>query len=178
MRLLRRRWAVQAAHAEAGFTLVEFASAMVLFSILSAMAVVGLRAFTAAHAESGTKSELVSALRYAQTRAITEGTTYCVDFSTTNKWSVYRVAGLGTGTLPVGFSCVTSGTKMRGPFSTQSTVSVTSPVFTQRDGSTTTYALFYPRGSASPGSLTIRRSSTSKQYVLTVEALTARVEVN
>lgn len=170
--------AADGSRGDLGFTLIEFASAMALFSILSAMAVVGLRSYTRAQAESGTKSQVVSALRFAQTRAITEGTTYCIDFSIANKWSVYRVPGLGTGMPPAGFSCVGNGTKVKGPFTTQSTVSVVNPVFTQRDSTTAPWALFYPRGSGTPGSLTISRNGSTKKYVVTLEALTARVEVS
>jgi prepilin-type N-terminal cleavage/methylation domain-containing protein len=170
--------AAQGARADGGFTLIEFSSALALFAIVSAMGVISLRAYSRAQAGSGTKSEVISAMRYAQTRAITEGTTYCVDFSTANEWSIYRVPGLGVGTLPAGFSCVADGTRVRGPFTTQSAVSVTNPVFTQRDATTASWALFYPRGSATPGSLKIVRNGSSKLYTVTVEALTARVEVN
>jgi prepilin-type N-terminal cleavage/methylation domain-containing protein len=182
--MLSRRGGADQRHvprADDGFTLIEFCTALTLFSILSAMAVVGLRTYSRAQAQNGTRSEIVSALRYAQTRSITEGTTYCVDFSAADSWSVYRISGLGSGALPVGFSCIANGTKIKGPFSAQSSVSLLSPSFAQRDGTNASWTLFYPRGSATPGSVTVVRSddqsATRKKYVIEVEALTARVNV-
>lgn len=162
---------------DAGFTLLELSVAMVIFGVLSTIAVGGFFSLRDANAEKGAHREVISALRSSQTRAVSEGTTYCVDFGSSTvstSWTVYRVPAAGTGTLAAGFSC-SSGTKVSGPEATPKKTSLTGATFAQRNGADTAYVLFSPRGAASPGSLTVRRSGSTKTYRLVVDALTGRV---
>lgn len=159
-----------------GFTLVELAMAMVVFGIVSAIAVGGIRSLRDANAEQSAQREAISAMRNAQAQALSEAVTYCVDFGAAPSTSlnVYRVPGAGVGPLPLAFSCA-SGTRVDGPIRLPTQTRMTDIVFNQRNGTDTTFAFFYPRGAASPGSLVIRRTGSTKTYRLTVDALTGRV---
>lgn len=162
---------------DAGFTLIELATAMMIFGILSAIAVGSLYSLRNATAGQSAQRELVAGVRQWQTRAVAEATTYCVDFGSTassTKYSVYRVPGMDTGTLPAGYSC-TGGTKVSGPVKAPDRTLFTNIGFRQRNGATTAYVLFYPRGAASPGSVRVGRTASTKTYTVTVEGLTARV---
>ena len=159
-----------------GFTLIEVMAAMVIFGVLAAIAVGGIRSMRDANAEQSAHREVISSLRNAQERALSEAVTYCVDFGapTSTSWSVYRVSGAGTGTLPTTFSC-TSGTKVDGPVRLPSQTALTNISFSQRNGADTAFVLFYPRGAASPGSLKVTRTGSDKTYRLVIDALTGRV---
>jgi type II secretory pathway pseudopilin PulG len=156
---------------------VELAMAMVVFGIVSAIAVGGIRSLRDANAEQSAHREVISAMRGAQQRALSEATTFCVDFgsaATATQFSVYRVPGAGSGVLSPTFAC-TTGTKVDGPVRMPTQTRLTDMVFSQRNGVDTQFVLFYPRGAASPGSLTVRRTGSSKTYRLVVDALTGRV---
>ena len=161
---------------ESGFTLIETLVSMVLFSVLAAISVSGFASWSHAQQEAGTQRELLSALRYAQERAVTEDTTYCVQFSTTSTWSVYRTPGIAAGT--VSCSTATGAVLAQGPFQPQAPqTTLSGAVFAQRDSTNKSYALFYPSGSATPGSVLVSRSDSGKTYTVKVEGLTARVSV-
>lgn len=160
--------------ASAGFTLIEVLTVMSLIGIIATMAVAGLRQWTKAQEHEGARREVISSLRYAQERAVAEATTYCVEF-TGDSWSSYRVPGIAIGPPPAGFSCAASGIKVRGPVSPQSASIHVSATFTQRDNSSTSWALFYGRGSATGGTLNVTRDNSSKRYTINVEGLTSRV---
>lgn len=162
---------------DAGFTMIELAVAMSIFAVLSVIAVGGFSSLRDANAQKGAQREVISSLRTAQSRAVSEGTTYCVDFgsmSTSTSWNVYRVPTAGAGALAAGFSC-SSGAKVDGPAKLPAKTTMTGAAFAQRNGIDTAYVLFYARGAASPGLLNIRRSGSTKNYRVVVDALTGRV---
>ena len=161
---------------DSGFTLIELCAVMAMTGVLAAIAVGGMTSYRDAQAERGTTRELISSLRTAQGRALSEGTTYCVAFGGTSAttWNVYRTPGAGTGVLPAAYSCAT-GTKVDGPVRVESQTSLAGIAFDQRNGNTTTYVLFYPRGAASPGSLQVGRTGSAKTYSIVVDGLTGRV---
>jgi prepilin-type N-terminal cleavage/methylation domain-containing protein len=146
------------ARADDGVTLVEVLAVMVILGILAALSGVGLVAVQ--------KS-------LAARSAHTEDTAFCVDFgsSSTTSWRVWRVAGADQGALSAGFTC-SSGSSVA-TYTTPSGVSFTSPSFQQRDGSFTTYVLFYARGAASGGSVNVGGSGGN--YRVSVDSLTGRV---
>ena len=156
--------------------MLELCVTMMIFGVLSAMAVGSFVSLRNAHAQKGAQREVVSSMRAIQARAVSEGTTFCVDFggATSTQWNIYRVPAAGTGTLPSAFACST-GTKVAGPEKLPVNTSLTGISFSQRNGLDTTFALFYPRGAASPGSLSVTRTGSAKTYSLTVDALTGRV---
>lgn len=162
---------------DAGFTMIELAVAMAIFGVVSAIAIGGFASLRDANAQKGAHREVISSLRAAQARAVSEGTTYCVDFGSTTSstsWNVYRVPAAGAGSLAAGFSC-SSGTKIAGPERLPAKTTTTGASFAQRNGTDTAYVLFYARGAASPGTLNIRRTGSTKNYGLVVDALTGRV---
>jgi type II secretory pathway pseudopilin PulG len=150
---------------------------MVVFGIVSAIAVGGIRSLRDANAEQSAHREVISAMRGAQQRALSEATTFCVDFgsaASATRFNVYRVPGAGSGVLPGTFAC-SSGTRVDGPVLLPTQTRLTDMAFSLRNGTDTHFVLFYPRGAASPGSLTVRRTGASKTYRLVVDALTGRV---
>ena len=149
---------------------------MAIFGVLTAIAVGALYTWRDAQAEKGTVRELLSSLRNVQGRAVSESTTFCVDFggATSTSFTVYRTPGAGTGALSTSFAC-SSGTAVLGPVKTEPKTSLTGINFDQRNGLTTTFILFYPRGAASPGSINIGRQGSAKTYSVTIDGLTGRV---
>lgn len=161
-----------------GFTMVELMVTMTLFSLLSTIGVYSFRSLQHSLEEQGAQREVVSELRDAQTRAVAENTAYCVDFGTTpsTSYSMYRVPGADQGPLSASFTC-TTGTRLN-TYRNQTGTSVSSADFEQRDGTHTTYVLFTARGSASAGSTTIARTTSTKIYTVSVDGLTGRVSSN
>ena len=161
---------------DGGFTLIELCAVMAMTGVMAAIAVGGMTSYRNAQAERGTMRELVSSLRSAQGRALSEGTTYCVSFGgvTATTWNLYRTPAAGTGVLPAAYSCAT-GTKVDGPVQAESKTSLSSIAFDQRNGTTTSFVLFYPRGAASPGSIVVGRAGSTKTYSIVVDGLTGRV---
>ena len=150
---------VDAYRRDEGFTLVELMVTLVLFGILSSLAIMPLKAYRETQEHKGATRTLVSVLRNAQVRAVAEETTYQVSFSNAGHTATLARLNLGTGA-----------------YVTQS--SVTSPsrvTYTASGGTSATPLFFYARGSATPGALRVTRKGSAKQYTITVEGLTARV---
>lgn len=148
---------------DAGFTLIEVLSAMVLFGILVAIVVGPYMRYHKAQQHVGSMRNVVSALRSAQVASVAENSIYRVDFTSTTASSYRNNALSGTWTL------VTS-VKVN-----DTSVTLTDPAFTAIDGTPSTSCYFYPRGAASDGTVKVIRSGSSKVYTVDVERLTARV---
>lgn len=162
---------------DSGFTLIEVMVTLVLFGIIATIAAPAYSRHSRAVQQQGAVREIVSTLRNVQERALAEDTAFCVDFTATT-YTAYRVPGADLGVLPGGFTCSGSGTKVAGPFKVQpgTSLNVSPPYgFAQRNGATTTYALFYARGAASAGSVVASRDDSAKTYTVSVEGLTSRV---
>ena len=151
---------------DSGFTLVEVLAAMVLFGILSTIAVTGYRQYQRSHEEQGSADALTAVLRNAQERSTAESRTYCIRIGADSRsWTIWR-ASCGTGTQ------VGAGTTD----SAQVTMPAASRSFVDRSGATSsTDIYFYRSGMASAGSLQVIRAGSSKIYTLRVEGLTGRV---
>lgn len=156
-----------------GVTLLELMVTLSIASVLMAIGILAMHSYLVAHRELGTASDVRSALRSAGERALSEGRTYCVSFTTTT-WAVYRS------------DCTVSANKVEGPYQVEDqSITLTSITFaapaTPVPGQNTACpaaghcAYFYPRGTALPGSLHITRSG--KTYTVAVEGLTGRVSV-
>jgi prepilin-type N-terminal cleavage/methylation domain-containing protein len=148
-----------------GFTLIEMIFTMVLLGILLAIAVPGWRSYQRASEQSGSERDLVSFLRSAQASAVSEETKYKAVFAADGK-SVTLQRYDGT------CSCFKQSAQLR---PNGASVTYSSPSFKQADGSMQTFAIFAGSGSATPGTVKVLRSGTSKVYTVTVEGLTGRV---
>lgn len=163
---------VQRRCSDQGFTLIELLLTMTLFGMLTALAVMPLRAYQAAQEQRSASRDVVAALRNAQVRAVSEGTTYKVQFSA-HQVQVFR-GNAGVYSLARSYSVANAVT-----------LAVTSPGFTPATSVATPSpapvqdAYFYGRGTASAGSITVTRSSSAtKAYTVRIEGLTARVSVS
>ena len=148
---------------ESGFTLIETMMAMVLFGILIALVAGPWGNYRAKQEHKGTARELVAFLRRAQVRAVSEETTYRVDIAADGKSAT---------TLRFNGASYDSGHVMR---VSSGRITFSGATFVQPEGGTSTSVWFYPRGSASRGSVTVTREGTSRVYTVNVEGLTARV---
>ena len=150
---------------ERGFTLVETLVVVFLMGIAATIAVGGYQAYAKSAEHSGTRNDVVSALRAAHQRALAEATVYCVRFAPDGKtWTTYR----GT---------CSSGTHVKGPEEVGGAqISLADVSFLRSDGTPGSRDVeFTARGTASKGSLKVVRSDSSKTYTVSVEGLTARV---
>jgi type II secretion system protein H len=150
------------AHDDRGFTMIELLTAMVIMGVTLGMVGMGATSWTRAREQSGSAQQLVSYLRQAQQRALTEATQYCVTFDTATSYAMHK----GSCTDPV-----------VKPAETDSPAVTIASLFTQADGSTATHIIFTPRGTASPGTATVSREGRDP-IVLQVEGLTARVSID
>ena len=149
---------------DSGYTLVELLVVIALMGVMMAIAVGGWSLWSRASEPSGTARELQSLLRSTHQRAITEGTAMCVLFDPAGTgYTVYR-----------GTCEASTKVKVQGPLPTNGElVRIQSPTFT---GTTaTTGVTFFARGTATPGSVRVVRSGSSKVYTVSVEGLTGRV---
>lgn len=155
--------------AEEGFTLVELIVVLALGGTLAALGAFGFATFQAGSEQRGSTAELVSALRSASERSISEGRTYCVDLIAGGRsYSTWR------------YACGAGGSQLGGARTTQTrevtiaaAVSLPVPAPPCPAGHACVY--FYPRGTATPATLTVASTKRSPTYAVHVEGLTARV---
>jgi type II secretion system protein H len=153
---------------DAGYTMIELIVVIAIAGTLMAAAVSGWQTWSAAAAHDGAATELQGVLRQAQQRAVTEGSSTCVLFSTdADTWSVYR----GT---------CSSETKslLEGPDELGDRLRFAAPVFASGPTGTSPGVTFTPRGTATPGSVQVRRDGSETVRTIRVERLTGRVSTS
>ncbi len=156
---------------DAGFTLLEILVAMSISGLLVGLAVGPFRAYERASQEQGSVRDIVSTLRNTQERAVSEARTYCVSFDTTGR-SYVTSRPVNPAATPL--VCDTDPLHIvRGPVKLRSRIDFQSVTFTTGSGASAVF--FTPRGSATPGTVVLSRTGSSKQYTVSVEGLTARV---
>lgn len=145
--------------------MAELLVGMIVVSILAGLSISGWTRYQRNLEHRGTALELVSALRNAQQRSLTEAKTYCVSFDpATRSYRTYK------------FACGATGTALGEAKKTRSQrVLLQTPAFLQTDGSSGTTLSFFPRGSATKGTVRVGRTGGSKTYSISVEGLTGRV---
>jgi len=154
---------------QGGFTLVELMVVMVIAGVLMTIGVFGFVNYQKTSQQRGTAKEVVSLLRNASERAISEGRTYCID-----------IAADGLSTTTWQRACGSSGTAVGVNMRTQSSqvtleATVSNPSPAPECPASHQCLYFYPRGTATPATVLVRSSARSKTYTVTVEGLTARV---
>lgn len=152
-----------------GFTLVELLIVTVLMSIIGALSLTALVNYQRAADVEGSADDLVSALRTAAQRSVTEGRTLCMRFDTVaHTYTVYR------STCSASSAVATPARKTRGPAVLNS--ASFAPAVPARDVCQTSNACayFYPRGTGSPGQVVVQRPG-GKSITITIEGLTSRV---
>jgi type II secretory pathway pseudopilin PulG len=142
---------------------------MVIAGVLMTIGVFSFVNYQKVSQQRGTAREVVSLLRNASERAISEGRTYCVD-----------IAADGLSTTTWQRACGPSGTALGDTTRTQSTnvtldATVSSPSSAPECPTSHQCLYFYPRGTATPASVLVKSSARSKTYTVKVEGLTARV---
>lgn len=153
--------------ADAGFTMLEVMVTIGISGVLMAVAVTGWQGWARASEQDGFATEIQLVLRQAQQRAVTTGSSICVDFDAGNEsWTVKRGRCDGTTTTieaprraPQGLDLVTPS------FDYGTSVP-------DRAGVT-----FRPWGSATPGGLYIERED-GPPIRISVQGLTGRVSTS
>jgi len=148
-------------HDDDGFTLLEVLTTCLLLGLLISLGVGPWQGYRHSRAHIEARTELVAALRNAQISAVSESVTYRVDF-TDKKVLTYRVVG-------------GAAAQMRQYEIVDGLVSYDGPAFEDASGVIGDSVYFYPRGSASKGTVDVIRDDRAKVYTVSVEGLTSRV---
>ncbi|HET6911179.1 MAG TPA: GspH/FimT family pseudopilin [Mycobacteriales bacterium] len=170
---------------DSGFSLIELMVVFVITGVVAAMALWGMRGYQRAQELSGSAHDLVSSLRSAGERAQSEGRTYCVNVTGGGTvWSVWRyscqpgftsspggTAAQVLGNQHVVGNSVTVAVKSGEPFPSSGANAGNCPA------ASLACIYFYPRGTASTGSLLVRQAGQSKTFEVHVEGLTGRVDL-
>ncbi len=160
----------QARATDDGFTMLELVVVMSIASVLMAIGIFGFTNWQRTAQQQGTASQLVSALRTASERAISEGRTYCVDITAGTSYTVWR------------YACAPSGTptpvQVAGPYTAATRIAlVTNNTLPSGAACPTSHkcVYFYPRGTATGTTVAVQSTYRSRVYTVHVEGLTARV---
>lgn len=148
---------------DAGFTLVELTVVMLLMGVGMAIAVGAWNKYNAAQQQVGTTRALAGFLRETGARAVRDAVPYRVVFAPDGRSATAE-------RCPTTSSCTTVTTTRP-----QGAVTYSGPSFTDRTGLTATTAWFYPRGTASKGSVSVTETGRTATHSVSVEGLTGRV---
>lgn len=152
---------------DTGYSLIEIMVVIAIMGTMLALGVGSFRAWALAKDHEGTASDLQTMLRQTQTRAITEGVSFCVTFDTSGQtYTINR------------YACGTPTVKVNGPITVQDPrVHLADVRFLYPDGSTSRDLTFRPTGTATPGRVVVERDGSLKTYTVSVEGFTGRVSI-
>lgn len=153
--------------ADAGYTVLEMVVTIALAGTLMAIAVSGWQGWARAAEQDGFATELQLVLRQAQQRAVTTGSSICVDFDAdADSWTVLRGRCDGPTTVLESTRTAPAG------------LDLTAPAFTyDAEGTELDGVTFRPWGSATRGGLEVRRED-GPTLRIDVQGLTGRVSVD
>lgn len=138
---------------------------MAIFSLVAGIGFSSMHSWAAAERQRGTASAIESLLRTTQQRAITESRPMCVSFDlTAQNYSMSR-----------GVCGTPDEQRLQGPMRPDGGVTLDSASFAAGGGATAPHVTFYPRGTATPGTVRIMRADSDRVDVLAVDGLTGRV---
>lgn len=153
---------------QSGFTLIELVVVMLLTGLLSSLGFFSFASWQSQSEHRGTSDLVISQLRQASVSAVSEGRTHCVELRpTTAEVQTWRYA---CGTTPAIFPVMQPQGRGLSLAATVPAATSTTPCPT---GSKCFY--FYPRGTATPGTVVVASTKRSRTYSIRVEGLTARV---
>jgi len=143
---------------ETGFTLIELLIVIALVGIMAVMSMTALLGYSKSSAHRGAARETVALLRNAQVKAVTEARTWECRFTPTTL-QLWGPTGLNkTYNLPANLQYVTAG-----------------PAHGFAGSAAATTCDFYAKGTATPGSVGVKRLDNNKERSVFVDALTSRV---
>ena len=145
-----------------GFTLIELVTAMAILAVLSALSFPTWTNFQSKQRLSGGTRDVVSLLRHAQASAVANATTVKVDIAPDGTSVTEYLLNTSSVYVQTGKVALASG------------ITVSAYSFTARTGGASASAFFYSRGTATGGTLTLRRTEGSTRTV-TIEGVTGRV---
>lgn len=165
--------------------MIELMVTILIFGLLSSIAMWAIRGYQRAQEFSGTAHTLVSSLRAVGERAQSEGRTYCVNIDASgSSWSVWRYSCQSTFVSSPGGTAaqVLSNQRVEG---SDVTLAVKSGAAFPSSGSnagacpsgSVACVYFYPRGTASSGILLVQQAGQSNSFEVKVEGLTGRVDL-
>jgi prepilin-type N-terminal cleavage/methylation domain-containing protein len=167
---------------EAGFTVVELMAAILIAGLLMTLGAWSLRTFWFTQSLERAKAEVVTQMRQAQQRAMSEShpLVYGVWFEPNKpNWGVVKYDP----SLASGSQCskveeykFDGGVVIRTPnFSGEPGIRSDCDAIIPGTGAPQRYAFFYPRGSATPGTVELESFEGDDTYVIEVKGVTGRV---
>ena len=175
------------ASAERGFTILELTAVMAILVLLLSVGASSFRHYGLVHSLESAQGDVATQLRQIQSRVASESHPYIYGARFTpgsSSWSLVKY-NQGTDRLTTpDDSCGADGPVRTLPAT--ETVAAPASSFTSPLGvdlskcggsySSDVFVMFYAKGTATGGTLTLRSSQLDRSRVITVSALTSRVE--
>ena len=159
---------------EDGFTLIELIVVMSIVGVLAAVSSFSFANQMHKRQQQGSTQEIVSFLRSASVQSVSEGRTYCVSLAAAaapavnRGYTLWRYSCGGSTSVQVGGARATQTPNVG--FALTVSAPASSPC---QAGAKCIY--FYPRGTATPATVTVSSTKRTKTFAISVEGLTARV---
>jgi type II secretory pathway pseudopilin PulG len=151
-----------------GFSLVELVTAMALMLVIGALSLAALVNYRNAQGQQQTADTLLSDLRKAGQRAVSEGRTYCLYVNdAADSWSTFQTSCSAT-------SLVVDPAEQATKPSALGDLTIATPV-TAACPTAGACVYFHPRGTATQSSIAVTRDG-KPSITVTVEGLTGRVD--